>query len=346
MQSWASIVVCPECAGDLSEVKSGMRCKNCGTEYASVDGILALVRPGTRDTALDVKTYAGFASVAPQALEATFQQFQHAVGEACALEGTMLEIGTGTGLLTEAMLRHAKFQQIVSTDVSLAFLRHTRDRLRDVSDNLLLMACDGNVLPLRQRAFDFVLGRSVLHHLLHYQKTLSQIHELLRPGGTAIFFEPVQMGKALIAFMFRIILGVETSTGAIGLTPIEMGNLGRAVKDLTRSVSVKQSEAVLAKMEDKYIFDVDKLCDEARALGFEARYVDGPNMDYTYFSYLPMHLKSYGIRPEVAAKVGWLREAFGDTLGAVVPQKLTGPMGYFVFKKADGKANQPSVEIV
>ena len=326
------LIVCPACASGLAQRDATLTCRGCGATYALEGGIFALLPPGTQDTRLDLATYLKLAVTTPDAVRNVAEQFRHVlavVGK--GLDGTMLEIGAGTGLLTEAMARHGGFERIVSTDVSLAFLRHTRDRLAELPVSFL--ACDGNTLPLRDGAFDVVLGRSVLHHLLHYRETLRRVHDLLRPGGVTVWFEPVQAGKAMIAFLFRIMLELDTATGALGLTEHEKSRMTAALKGLMKPVSVEGVD--LSRLEDKFNFAIDGLCTEALELGYAtARYVNVPNVDRTYFGYLSMHLRSFGVRPEIVSRVAWLKQAFGDTLGAMAGPGMTAPMGYFVFGKA------------
>src|SRR5205823_6237906 len=96
------------------------------------------------------------------------------------LRGALLEIGAGPGLLTQAMATHANFDAIVATDVSLGFLLGAKARLESVSMPAhAFVACDAHTLPFRTSAFDVVLGRSVLHHLLHYKRALERTRDIL-----------------------------------------------------------------------------------------------------------------------------------------------------------------------
>jgi ubiquinone/menaquinone biosynthesis C-methylase UbiE/uncharacterized protein YbaR (Trm112 family) len=336
MGNWLKFVVCPRCEGTLSDGRSAVSCDFCGSRYEVVDDIPKLIVEKALDTKLDVAAYTKAASVAPQALLNVHKEFSHAL-QAVRLEprGAMLEIGTGSGMLTEAMLEHAAFDAIISTDVSLAFTRNTKQRLARFADKVDFVVCDGNRLPFRSAGFELVLGRSVLHHLLNYRATLSTILKLLKPGGATVFFEPVQAGKTYIAFMFRIILGMDEATGMLGLTEDEKLRLNRGVRGMTKLISVSQDAETLGKLEDKYNFDIDDLCREAREVGFAAaHYVNVPNVDLSYFPYLSMHLRNFGVRPEIVQKVRFLKAAFADTIGGIAGPKLTAPMGYFVFVKA------------
>jgi ubiquinone/menaquinone biosynthesis C-methylase UbiE len=324
-------------------------CDFCGSRYEVADGIPKLVVDKELDTKLDTQTYSKLASFEPHALLNVHKEFSHALA-AVGLEprGAMLEIRTGAGMLTEAMLLHASFETIIASDVSLAFARQTRQRLERFSEIVDFVVCDRNRLPFRTASFELVLGRSVLHRLLHYRSILSGILRVLKPGGAAVFFEPVQAGKAYVAFLFRIILGMEAASGSIGLTDGEKLRMTNSVKGMTRSICISQDLETLSKLDDKYSFEPEDLCREGRELGFSAaRYVAVPNVDPTYFPYLSMHLRNAGVRPEVIDKVRWLRAAFGETIGGVAGHRLTAPMGYFVFvKAASGARARPRPGVV
>jgi ubiquinone/menaquinone biosynthesis C-methylase UbiE len=51
-------------------------------------------------------------------------------------------------------------------------------------------AADAHAMPFPDESFDLVVGRAILHHL-DFDLALREIHRVLRPGGTAIFLEPL-----------------------------------------------------------------------------------------------------------------------------------------------------------
>jgi SAM-dependent methyltransferase len=337
-RSLLDFLVCPKCGGRLSntfEMNGPVTCIQCNQLYPVNSGIPQLFLGDVVDTKLDIETYKRLAFATPKAVANVYDQHQEILASlGYSFKGDALEIGAGTGLLTEALLRHSSLDYIISTDVSYAFASYTRDRLLEFESKLDLAVCDGNTLPFKVDAFDMVFGRSVLHHLLHYRQALSKVLNLLKPRGIAIFFEPVADGKALIAFMFKIILGMEEMTKAIGLTDEEKLRLTRGITGMTKAICLPQDEVSLSKLEDKYNFDPDKLCSEACDLGFKrAWHANIPNADLSYFPYLSMHLRNYGVRPEIVQKLSWMRAAFQETIGGVAGKKLRTPMGYFVFEK-------------
>jgi ubiquinone/menaquinone biosynthesis C-methylase UbiE len=54
---------------------------------------------------------------------------------------------------------------------------------------------DAHQMPFANESFDLVVGRSILHHL-HLDRALQEICRVLRPGGSAIFMEPLGSNPA------------------------------------------------------------------------------------------------------------------------------------------------------
>ena len=51
---------------------------------------------------------------------------------------------------------------------------------------------DANNLTFEDASFDIVFGGAILHHL-DIEKTINHIHRVLKPGGTIVFLEPLNM---------------------------------------------------------------------------------------------------------------------------------------------------------
>jgi SAM-dependent methyltransferase len=49
---------------------------------------------------------------------------------------------------------------------------------------------DAHSMPFEDNSFDLVVGRAILHHL-NLDRALNEIRRVLRPGGSAIFIEPL-----------------------------------------------------------------------------------------------------------------------------------------------------------
>ncbi len=94
----------------------------------------------------------------------------------------VLEVGCGTGLLTQALRRCLPAATIVATDLSPAMLRACRARLPE-DDRLLLLAADA-VQPAVAGGFDLVCSSLALQWLDDPEASLAALARLLAPGGT------------------------------------------------------------------------------------------------------------------------------------------------------------------
>jgi len=97
-----------------------------------------------------------------------------------------LEIGCGTGALTETILGQATPRSIKATDQSSDFVEHVRSAIGDprasfaVADALNLPADDGSI--------DVVSSALVLNFIPDRQAALVEMRRTLRPGGTLSFY--------------------------------------------------------------------------------------------------------------------------------------------------------------
>ncbi len=101
----------------------------------------------------------------------------------------ILEIGCGTGLLTESLRRLLPAATIVATDLSPAMLRVCRARLAN-DDRLLLLAADA-MQPAVSGGFDLVCSSLALQWLGDPVSALGALVRLLSPGGTLHVAIPV-----------------------------------------------------------------------------------------------------------------------------------------------------------
>lgn len=101
---------------------------------------------------------------------------------------SVLELGTGTGLLTERILKRHPRTRLTGVDGSSEMLRSGRGRLEPFGERFIPVVssfetCDWESLP--GRPFDLIVTSFALHHMEHsgYPRFFSRLLGLLRPGG-------------------------------------------------------------------------------------------------------------------------------------------------------------------
>lgn len=108
----------------------------------------------------------------------------------------VLEIGCGSGknssLLAKSGANVFAFD-LSPVSVKVANLRAT---LNGVADDIHAVVAAGEYLPYADEQFDVVFGRAILHHL-DVMVASTEIHRVLKPGGKAVFVEPMGMNPIL-----------------------------------------------------------------------------------------------------------------------------------------------------
>ncbi len=94
----------------------------------------------------------------------------------------VLEIGCGTG---STAIAHAPFvKQILATDFSTKMIEIAREKARAAGiDNVTFEAAPADRLDVPDASLDVVMAHSLLHLLEDKERTISDVHRMLKPGG-------------------------------------------------------------------------------------------------------------------------------------------------------------------
>ena len=96
---------------------------------------------------------------------------------------------------------YQKGSYVTMIDISGASIDLLKRKVKEMNQ-------EGFIIPLRldcehmefdASSFDFIYGRAILHHL-NLEKALAEISRVLRPGGRAVFLEPLGMNPILNLF--------------------------------------------------------------------------------------------------------------------------------------------------
>jgi SAM-dependent methyltransferase len=95
---------------------------------------------------------------------------------------TILDIGCGTGAMSEKL---ARFGTVVSADFSPLALQFSRRRKLT-----RLCTADAMRLPFRDDSFDVIVALDILEHLPNDQAALCEFQRVLKPGGRVVASVP------------------------------------------------------------------------------------------------------------------------------------------------------------
>jgi SAM-dependent methyltransferase len=114
-----------------------------------------------------------------------------------SLEGkSVCEIGCGYGVLCAWFaLRGARVFGFDVSDSNVLVARRTA-RVNRVAPRVFLQVMQGECLGFADNSFDLVFGNAVLHHL-DRAASAREVYRVLKPGGVAIFREPLGENRLL-----------------------------------------------------------------------------------------------------------------------------------------------------
>ena len=100
---------------------------------------------------------------------------------------TVLEIGTGTGILSFALC--SKVSSITASDISPEMIRIAKQKQKDLGiGNIDFQVQDCYSLKIPDGSFDVVIASNLLHLLYEPEKPVREAGRILKPGG--IFIAP------------------------------------------------------------------------------------------------------------------------------------------------------------
>ena len=143
-----------------------------------------------RMTEWNLRRYLDPPADTPYPLEYAFHLIGNVSGK------TVLDYGCGNGENSLPLV--ARGARVIGLDVSAALLDLARTRLalHGFQNRAAFLAASAHDVPLPDCSVDVVLGIAILHHL-DLALAAREIHRVLRPGGIAVFQEPVRNSRLL-----------------------------------------------------------------------------------------------------------------------------------------------------
>ena len=96
-------------------------------------------------------------------------------------DGSWLDVGCGTGALSESILREAAPAEVVGVDPSDGFVAHAREHVRD--GRVRFEVGDAQALPFEDGEFDAVVSGLVLNFIPDSERGVAEMTRVARPDG-------------------------------------------------------------------------------------------------------------------------------------------------------------------
>ncbi len=331
-----TVLACPRCGDGCikSVTNEELQCQSCNEKYTVVDGIPQLLKDPSAFTFLEAIDYDDHHNIDDVRREKVARDWRQVFDQTKPVYGDVLEIGSGTGQLTWGLAHRFSFMSVSACDISTGFLQKAAGVVGESKVPVRYHACDANFLPFRDGSFDLVVGHSVLHHFIDYKKIIHRLSKLLRPGGQAIFYEPVLQGKKIIAFVGDLMRRIERRTEWGVLSEADDKRINHMTRHIMKAKWIGGDRERLEKIEDKYIFDIHEMRELAKEAGFSG--MEHRNVEMTekgYRHYVNQHLLMEGLAPETIQQFAFIANSYMSTIGEMTPKDMITPMGYFIFKK-------------
>ena len=150
-----------------------------------------------------------------------YRQMRDSLGD---LNGKhILEYGCGEGWITSDLAQRGA--RVSAFDVSPQAVANTEARLAELklSDRCHIEVMPAERLTFSDDTFDLALGFAIIHHL-DLVKALGELHRVLKPGGSAVFAEPLATNPAI--HLYRLLTPQYRSDDE---APLRLGELPKLV---------------------------------------------------------------------------------------------------------------------
>ena len=127
------------------------------------------------------------------------------------------DIGSGTGYFSVRIANRVPDGKVFAVDIAANFLKHIDKTCQEAGiKNVETVLCDQFSTKLPKNSVDLVFICDTYHHFEFPDRTLSSIHDALRPGGQIVLidFERIE-GKSSAFVLYHVRAGKEVFVAEI-----------------------------------------------------------------------------------------------------------------------------------
>ncbi|CAO4192095.1 class I SAM-dependent methyltransferase [Methylorubrum extorquens] len=185
----------------------------------------------------------------------------------------VIDLASGFGNTVIPLLRDFSSCSVVASDLSENILRILlREAKKEgLSDRVEAIVCDAQSTNLwMPGAADLVVGGAALHHMINPSLTISAALSALKPGGVAMFMEPMEAGHAILRLAMEEVLRLPIMNDVEQYKPAA-AHFEVIIKDIDARThhDVRGNQSPWESLDDKWVFPRSYL--EAIADRFECK---------------------------------------------------------------------------
>jgi ubiquinone/menaquinone biosynthesis C-methylase UbiE len=310
---------CIKCNYKISKSIDNFICTNCNNIYLYKHNII--LTDTTTDTMLNVNGY-----IDEKQNDKPIVNFIDFINNLYKEKGKLdaLEIASGPGNLTIDVLNTDLINELWSSDISVNFLEYQSKIIKNPNCKFIQFNAS-NTFPFMNNTLDLVYGNSCLHHFTYYEKSLSECYRVLKPGGIAIFGEPILTGIQPIFLMLSLIAEFDK----ISQKPIFSNEIYKKIiqfninNDMLLELANTKQYNKLNNFEDKYQFTIEQLSSLSNKIGFSnfttlkdinsTSFLYNPSI-HTYISQVELFINTILINWKIPSNFLWIIELVYNTI--------------------------------
>lgn len=208
---------------------------------------------------------------------------------------TIVEFGCGFGNATLPMLDIFPDCKVVASDISPNLLAILEGLLisRGLKERCVAVAMDAHQPYIKEGSADLIFGAAILHHLVEPSAFIGSALRVLKPGGWAFFFEPLEGGLSIL----RVICAEIVREGQRRLPWNRLTRAMRLTANFANDLKpqiFRQATPGWSDRDDKWAFPRSVLDKIARENGLEVQVYglhDNVGQFRRHFAYM---LETYG----------------------------------------------------
>lgn len=178
----------------------------------------------------------------------------------------VLDVCSGFGNTVIPLLQSHPTATVVASDLSehmlRILLRNTEQH--GVGGRAMALVADAQQDIWREGFADFAVGGAAMHHMVDPERAISAVLKALKPGGAAVFSEPMEPGHVLLQLAYEAVLRLpEMQQETYGGAAWFLRAMNQDISARTHHRTTTGPSNDWDKLDDKWLFPISYMRDIA-----------------------------------------------------------------------------------